>query len=485
MRTPAQGQDPPLPADLLRSEHLPAELLPAELLRPGPLRPDPARRRERPSTAQPESVRTAGRHRTSSSRRASYAELFTIREFRALWSAQTLSYTGDQIAQVAIALLVYARTGSPAITALAYALTYLPPIAGGPLLSGLADLLPRRQVMIALDLVRAGLVTIMALPQVPLAAVCTLLFATVLLGPPFAAARTALLPDVVPPQALVLSFTAGNFTFQAGQIGGFLAGGAVVATLGPHRALALDALSFCLSAALVAGWVKNRPLPSAGLPAVRSSLWAITRDGAAVVFSHAGLRTLVLLGWLAGFAVVPEGLAPAYARALGGGPLTVGLLMATMPAGMVVGGLVVGRLTSPAQRTRMLGWLAMLSLAPLMCGMLRPPLWALVPLLALAGAAGSYQLTAAAAFVRAVPRPARAGAFSVAQSGLLAAQGLGILIGGVAATRLGPQKVVGIAGMIGVTIAAILASRWICHGSAVIVDVPGQDRASAPQHRAL
>jgi MFS family permease len=159
--------------------------------------------------------------------------------------------------------------------------------------------------------------------------------------------------------------------------------------------------------------------------------------------------------------------------------------MATMPAGMVVGGLVVGRLTSPAQRTRMLGWLAMLSLAPLMCGMLRPPLWALVPLLALAGAAGSYQLTAAAAFVRAVPRPARAGAFSVAQSGLLAAQGLGILIGGVAATRLGPQKVVGIAGMIGVTIAAILASRWICHGSAVIVDVPGQDRASAPQHRAL
>ncbi len=40
-----------------------------------------------------------------------------------------LSYTGDQFAQVAIAILVYGRTRSAFLTALAYALTYLPPIA--------------------------------------------------------------------------------------------------------------------------------------------------------------------------------------------------------------------------------------------------------------------------------------------------------------------------------------------------------------------
>ena len=197
-------------------------------------------------------------------RRATYGDLFAIREFRALWSAQTLSSVGDQIAQVAIAVLVYSKTGSPALTALAYALTYLPLIAGGPLLSGLADLLPRRQAMITLDLFRAGLVTIMAIPAVPLPLVCTLLFATVLLGPPFAAARSALLPEVVPPDTLALRFTAGTITSQASQIIGFLAGGAIVAVLGPHRALALDALSFCLSAALITGWVENRPLPGPG-----------------------------------------------------------------------------------------------------------------------------------------------------------------------------------------------------------------------------
>jgi hypothetical protein len=49
-----------------------------------------------------------------------------------------LSYTGDQFAKVAIAILVYGRTHSAFRTALAYALTYLPPIADGPLLVDLA-----------------------------------------------------------------------------------------------------------------------------------------------------------------------------------------------------------------------------------------------------------------------------------------------------------------------------------------------------------
>ena len=75
---------------------------------------------------------------------------------------------GDQFAQVAIAILVYRRTHSLFLTALAYALTYLPPIAGGPLLSGLADLFPRRRVMIACDVLRVGTVGLMAVPGMPL-----------------------------------------------------------------------------------------------------------------------------------------------------------------------------------------------------------------------------------------------------------------------------------------------------------------------------
>jgi MFS family permease len=111
-----------------------------------------------------------------------------------------VSYLGDQIVQVAIAVLVYARTGSPLLTALAYALTYLPPILGGPLLAALTDAFPRRQVMITLDLVRGGLVELMALPSMPLAGTCVLLCVTVLLGSPFSAARVRPAPPDTPPR---------------------------------------------------------------------------------------------------------------------------------------------------------------------------------------------------------------------------------------------------------------------------------------------
>lgn len=49
-----------------------------------------------------------GRHGTARRRAASYRAVFAIREFRALWWAQVVSYLADQIAQVAIAVLVYA-----------------------------------------------------------------------------------------------------------------------------------------------------------------------------------------------------------------------------------------------------------------------------------------------------------------------------------------------------------------------------------------
>jgi predicted MFS family arabinose efflux permease len=194
-------------------------------------------------------------------------------------------------------------------------------------------------------------------------------------------------------------------------------------------------------------------------------LQSLTRD-AALIFRRPAARTLVLFGWLAGFAVVPEGLAVPYARTLGGGPLTVGLLMTAMPAGTVIGALVIGRLSRPDEQLRMIGLLAMLSCAPLVASLLRPPAPLLVLLLVLAGAGGAYQIAAAKAFVAAVPIGQRARAFGVAQSGLLAAQGLGILVAGTAAHWISPPTVVAIAGLLGVMGAGWLATGWIRHRAA-------------------
>ncbi len=387
-----------------------------------------------------------------------YRDVFAVSEFRALWSAQALSCAGDQFAQVAIAFVVYARTGSPFLTAAAYALTYLPPVLGGPALAGLADLVPRQQLMITLDLIRAGLVALMAVRGLPFAGLCVLFFGTVLLGTPFSSARSALLPEVLPGDKYPLGSVIGSHTTQLSQIAGFLAGGGLVAALGPYRALALDSLTFSLSAGILACGVRPRPAPkpSTGRP----SPWEITWGGAADVFGSPVLRTLVLFGWLAGFTVVPEALAAPYAHALGGGASTIGLLMAAMPAGTVIGGFAIGRLLRPSDRMRPMGWLAMLSCAPLIFSLAHPPLPVLILLWVLAGAGGAYQLAAAAAFVTALPAIRRVRAFAVAQSGLLAAQGLGILTGGAVAQRIGPPGTVALAGLLGLLAAAALATDW-------------------------
>jgi MFS family permease len=400
----------------------------------------------------------SGRHRRAREQRSSYREVFAVAEFRALWTAQVLSFAGDQFAQVAIAILVYRKTHSAFLTAVAYALTYLPPIAGGPLLSGLADLFPRRRVMIACDVLRIGTVGLMAIPGMPFPALCALLFCTVLAGAPFSSARAALLPDVLPGDMFVLGSAVGNISFQASQILGFVAGAAVVAVVDPYRTLGLDAVSFGISALIVAAGVRPRPLPRR--EAARPSLWAVSADGIRIVFGNRKLLTLLLFGWLAGFYIVPEGLAAPYAHSLHGNTVTVGLLMAAMPFGMVAGAFVLARMATPSTRMRMMGWLAILSCVPLIGSAADPPLWCVLLLWALAGAGGAYQVAAAAAFVQALRPATRARAFGLAQSGLYAVQGLGILAGGAVAQVIGAPLAVGLAGLIGLTAAAMLAVSW-------------------------
>src|SRR2546423_7006657 len=100
--------------------------------------------------------------------RRGFAAALRGAEFRALWLAEALSVFGDQVARVALALLVYAQTDSAALTALTYALTFVPAVLGGFLLSGLADRYPRRSVIVVTDVLRAGLAAAMAIPGMPL-----------------------------------------------------------------------------------------------------------------------------------------------------------------------------------------------------------------------------------------------------------------------------------------------------------------------------
>ncbi|MEU6999872.1 MFS transporter [Nonomuraea sp. NPDC046570] len=409
-----------------------------------------------------------------------YGEVIANKEFRALWCGQGFSLIGDQLAQVALAVLVYSRTQSALATAAVYALTYLPTIVGGPLLAGLADRFARRRVMIVCDLLRALLVALMAVPGMPFTVLCVLVFFVVLLSAPFSAARAALLPEILEGDRYVAGTALQNMTNQAIQMLGFAAGGAMIATMGPYRALALDAATFLASALILVSGVRQHDA-STHSDGSKPSMWAMTKAGAVLVFGDRKLRTLVMFSWLCCFYVLPEGLAAPYAAELADGTIPVevitGLLMAAMPTGTVLGAFVFGRFVSASGRLRMMGWMAMLSCAPLIVCVLRPPLAVVLTLWVLSGIGGAYQLAANAAFVQCIPAERRGQAFGLVYSGLMAAQGIGILVGGFAAEKLGPEPVVALSGITGVTAAAVLAMVWTESRGEIVAKVRAQATA--------
>jgi MFS family permease len=391
-------------------------------------------------------------------RSASFGEVFAVGEFRALFTAQVLSVAGDQLARVALSLLVFDRTHSAALTALTYALTFLPDLIGGPLLSGLADRYRRRELMVVTDLARAALVGLMAIPGMPIAVLAVLLVAVQLLASPFNAARAAVLPSILEGDRFVVGQGIINITYQLAQLTGFVAGGIIVKFTGPSVALAIDAATFLVSGLLVRLGLVNRSVPAAG-PAPRTTL-ASLRRGARLVWRDRILRVLVVIACLSGFYVIPEGLAVPYADELGGGAIVAGLLFAAQPAGTVLGMLMLTRLVSPAIRLQLLGPLAVAACAVLIGCAAGPGTVITLVLITLSGVAGAHQTVAAAAFVQAVPDAQRGQAYGLASTSMRVAQGLGVVIAGAVAEVVSSSMVVASAGATGAVAALLAARSW-------------------------
>jgi MFS family permease len=348
-------------------------------------------------------------------------------EFRAIWLAEFQSVLGDQLARVALSVLVFARTGSAVWPALTYALTYLPDLIGGTFLSGWADRFPRKAVMVFADVARAVLLGLMALPGVPLPLVAVLLVVAQLLNSPFNAAQAATLPAALDGENYVLGQSLRQATNQAGQLVGFAVGGLIIGLIGPSTGLAVDAVSFAVSAVVIGIGVRSRPAPGAEATAIIRRL--VT--GARIIWRDDRMRALVTLAWLAGFVIVPEGLAVPYAAELGGGAGTAGLLLAAHPAGIVLGAFFFGRFVRPTIRAKLLGPLAIGAIVPLLGYAWHPPVLGTIALLLVSGFCASYQVTASATFIRLVPDESRGQAFGLAGSGLIAVQGIGLVVGGL------------------------------------------------------
>jgi MFS family permease len=395
----------------------------------------------------------------AASPRATFRDVFAIREFRALWFSEIFSVAGDRLALVALTLLVYDRTRSPLLAAVTYAVGYLPWVIGGLFLADVADRRPRRSVMIACDLVRAGLVAVMAVPHVPLWVLVALLFAVTMFTPSFESARAATVPDIVHGEQYILATAVHQTTFYTAQILGAVGGGVAVAVIGVRPSLAIDAVTFLLSALLIRLGLRARPAPAKPGTAPPSPL-ARMSGGFRLVFGDEALRILMLFGWLVVFYTIPEGVAAPYVARLGGGPVATGLVLASTVASTTILIPLFSRFVRERQRASLMGPLAVLTCGTLVLTALQPGLAASVVLFSLSAAFGVYQIAANTAFVVRVPNERRSQAFGIASMGVIVGQGLAFMAAGAAAEVITPAAVIAIGGVIGAVVAIVLTLRW-------------------------
>ena len=382
-------------------------------------------------------------------------------EFRALWGAQLLSVIGDQLARVALTVLVYDRTRSALLAAITFVASIVPTFVGGVTLAWLADRYPRRAVMIACDLARCALVLVMAILGLPLGGLVALLFLVTLVGAPFTSARAAIYPDVLEGEKYVMGTAVTMTTYQFAQVLGFVAGGAITGFFGTSWSLILDAATFAASALIIRARVRSRPAPAAAAaghhePGQLAGVFA----GARLVFTHPALRTAMLFGWLAAFYDAPEGVVTPLARDLGGGAAAVGVILAAMALGQTVGAIVFSRFVAPATRLRVMGPLAIAACGVLALFFWRPSLPGSLLILFGSGLGASYQIAANAAFVSAAPREQRGQAFGLAQGGISLGQGTVMILAGAAADHYSPAWVIAISGTVGAAAALAIAVSW-------------------------
>lgn len=382
--------------------------------------------------------------------------------FAGIWGATVASNTGTWMHDVGAAWLMTSLSPSPGTIALVQAATTLPVFLLALPAGALADMLDRRRLLLACNLVGAGIALLFALAVLGGAATVP-----VVLGLTFALGCTAafmqptwqaVVPQLVDrpllPQAIALNSLGINV---ARAIGPALAG-LVIATLGLAAPFLLNAASFLLSIAALWLW-RPPPAPSRGLPPEQLVAAMVAGLRYARASRELGRTLLRAVSYFA-FASAFWALLPVVARfELQGGPGLFGLLQAAAGVGAVAAAMLLPLLKQHlgAERIVLAGSLAT-GLAMLLLGVTRMPEIALLACLAAGGGwllvLSSLQVAAQAA----LPDWVRARGLSIYLTVFFGTMAAGSTVWGQLAGFLGTAAALALAG-VGLAALAVLVAR--------------------------
>ncbi|GAA4196782.1 MFS transporter [Microbispora amethystogenes] len=385
-----------------------------------------------------------------------YGDVLRVPEFRALFGGHSLTTAGKTMQQLALASLVFAVTRSPLLSAVAFLAGLLPQAIVALTVMSLADRLPPRAALTVWEAVRAVTLCGLALDVLPVRAV---LLAILFLGAGDAVAvavRQAVLADVLGRDQYVPGRALLNIVVGVMQILGFAAGGVLVTSAGVSGALLAAALA-ALGAAGVS-WFGLRPRPSRGpAGAVRAAVRA-TWAGNRTLFADRRTRGLLLAHWLPnGLVVGAEALYVPYAGD------TAGSLFVAAGAGMLLGDVVVGRLT-PELRGRLILPLSLLLAVPYLAFFVIPPGPGALAAVAVASFGFGSTLGVQERLVLAMPERLCGQGLGLAMSGMMTTQAVAASLTGTVAeiTSTGTAMALAGAGSLLLTFALVahVGPRW-------------------------
>ena len=303
----------------------------------------------------------------------SFKEVLRIGALRRLWIGQLISVFGDFLALFAVIGYVSFRLHGTPEQVTGISIAYLIPLAFfSPLAGVFVDRWNVKTTMIASDLTRGVLALTLVFVH-NLWGIYAIFFAISMVSSFFSPAQSVTVRTIVPKEGLM---SANALMMQAMQITRILspsAASAIVAALGAGACYYIDTASFFFSALMLSAIAINRPsaAPSTGgVKAVLDQLFS----GMKFIFTHPAISFVVLAMGAGMFALSCFGpLIAIYVRdLLHAGNGLYGVLSSLIGVGMVVGSLLLRRLTKNARKEIVvLAGLLMIGLAILLTALVQ------------------------------------------------------------------------------------------------------------------
>jgi MFS family permease len=378
---------------------------------------------------------------------------------RRLAASRLASLTAGSAAYIALITAIYNETGSALWVSAALFAGVVGSVVGAPAAGWIGDRFERRRVMVGSDLIAALVAAAMALTIDSPLALALLFGLLAVVESPFEPASASAMPNLVPPESLPRANALVAGTASASYLLGPLLGGLLLgAGASAPQLLAVDAVSFVVSAGLVISI--RRPFGLGGGTESAPGIWAgvqlISREPVLRVLIGASIVSLVGMG-MVNVANYPLSIH------LGGGTEGYGALEALLGGGGLLGAVIASRMLNVARAPLIITFTYAVSGAGLLLAGLAPVLAVALAGMAIAGAGRGLGDVADTTLIQARTDDARRSRVFAAQDGAAhAAFSAAALLGGLIVSAGGARAGVLTAAACGFG-AALVAARMLAY----------------------